>query len=96
MLARAVAHVEAALVGSEPKPLSQLTYDPDKDDYCFDAFFVYESALFAATIRVNRKTGQPRMDSDESLGVTAPAATEVRPAANNGSVSLHWSASLRR
>jgi hypothetical protein len=76
LLARAVAHVEAALAGSEPKQLSQLTYDPDKDDYCFDAFFVYQSALFAATIRVNRKTGQPRMDGDESLGVTDPAATD--------------------
>jgi len=80
LLARAVAQLEGALAGSEPKRFSQLTYDPDKDDYCFDAFFVYESALFAATIRVNRKTGEPRMDSDAALGVTDPdVIAEPRP-----------------
>ena len=73
---RALGHIEAALAGSEPKGFSHLTYDPDEDDYCFDIFFVYSATLYAATIRVNRKTGQPTMTGDAPLASVGPDATD--------------------
>jgi hypothetical protein len=78
LLARTLAHIDAALAGLEPKGFNQVEYNRDEDAYFFGIFSRYADGVFAAIVSVSRATGRPSMTADAHLAVVPKTARRTR------------------